>query len=132
MKITPETPLYTIGVVEDLVEIPQRILRFYEEKGVIKPSRSVSNRRLYSQLDLDKIRYVHYLHRIKRVNLAGIREIFHLLDNLKESERTKLIAEFEEEMSTLSAEKRKLYEETSLPPEKEIGEHEKEKEIHDG
>ncbi len=111
VKINPNAPLYSIGVVEEILKIPQRILRFYEEKGVITPSRSDSNRRLYSQKDLEKIEYIHYLTHIKRVNLAGVKEIFDLLDKLKDPEREKLIRAVEEEIKLLPKEKKKIYQE---------------------
>ncbi len=108
IEIDPAAPLYSIGVVEDIVGIPQRILRLYEEKKVIKPSRSDSNRRLYSMRDIEKIKYIHFLTHIKKVNLAGVREIFNLLDKLKDSERAALIAGLEQEIKSLSDEKKKI------------------------
>lgn len=111
VHIDPAMPLYNIGVVEDILKIPQRILRLYEEKGVITPSRSDSNRRLYSKRDIEKIEYIHFLTHIKKVNLAGVREIFHLLDKLKESEREALIADLEKEIKALSEEKKRILKE---------------------
>lgn len=108
VDIDPEMPLYGIGVVEEILGIPQRILRLYEEKGVIKPSRSDSNRRLYSRRDLEKIEYIHYLTHIKRVNLAGVREIFELLDKLKDSERKSLMAGVDKAVRELSGEKKMI------------------------
>lgn len=106
-NIDPDKPLFPIGVVADILDVPHQILRKYEEKDVIKPSRSNTNRRLYSQNDIQKIEYIHYLTSIKRVNLAGVREIFNLLDKLKEEEREKLRMEVEKEIRDLSEEKRK-------------------------
>ena len=106
-KIDPDKPLFPIGVVADILDVPHQILRKYEDKEVIKPSRSNTNRRLYSQNDIQKIEYIHYLTSIKRVNLAGVREIFNLLDKLKEDEREKLLVEVEREITNLSEEKRK-------------------------
>lgn len=111
VDINPQMPLYSIGVVEEILQIPQRILRLYEEKGVIKPTRSETNRRLYSQKDLEKIEYIHYLTHIKKVNLAGVKEIFDLLDKLREDEREKLIHSVEEEIKSMSEEKKKLFKE---------------------
>jgi DNA-binding transcriptional MerR regulator len=107
-KIDPDKPLFPIGVVADILDVPHQILRKYEEKEVIKPSRSNTNRRLYSQNDIQKIEYIHYLTSIKRVNLAGVREIFNLLDKLKEEEREKLRVDVEKEITNLSTEKRKI------------------------
>ena len=95
-EIDPSKPLFTIGIVADILGIPQRILRAYEEKEIIKPSRSVSNRRLYSLRDLENIEYVHYLTQVKKVNAAGIKVIFSLLGKLKEKERKKLLVVVEQ------------------------------------
>jgi MerR family transcriptional regulator/heat shock protein HspR len=107
VKIDPDKPLYPIGVVADILGVPQRVLRAYEEKEVIKPSRSDSNRRLYSQRDIEKIEYVHYLKQIKEVNLSGIKEIFSLLDKLREEERQKLMSYVERETKSMPEEKKK-------------------------
>lgn len=109
VSINSSMPLYSIGVVEDITGISQRILRLYEEKGVIQPSRTDSNRRLYSLKDIEKIEYIHYLTHMKKVNLAGVREIFNLLDKLKKSERDKLITGVEKEIQSFSEEKKQIF-----------------------
>ncbi|MCA9395697.1 MAG: MerR family transcriptional regulator [Candidatus Omnitrophica bacterium] len=111
VEIDPDMPLYSIGVVEDILGIPQRILRAYEEKGAIRPSRSDSNRRLYSQKDLSKIQYIHFLTHIKKVNLSGVKEIFDLLEKIPAEAREKLLAASEREIQTLSDEKKKILQE---------------------
>lgn len=120
VNIDPNMPLYSIGVVEDILKIPQRMLRFYEEKGVIKPSRSDSNRRLYSKRDIEKIEYIHFLTHIKKVNLAGVKEIFELLDKLKDAEREELVADVEEKIKALSEEKKKILKEAEGAVQKTI------------
>ena len=115
MDLDEKKPLYSIGVVEDILGIPQRVLRFYEERGVIKPSRTDTNRRLYSKRDLEKIEYVHFLTHIKRVNLAGVKEIFGLLDKLKETEREALFIQMRTELESLSEEKKRLLKESEPP-----------------
>ncbi|CAE6491169.1 MerR family transcriptional regulator/heat shock protein HspR [Nitrosomonas nitrosa] len=120
VKIDPDMPLYSIGVVEDILGIPQRILRTYEEKGVIRPSRSDTNRRLYSQTDLSKIQYVHYLTHIKKVNLSGVKEIFDLLGKIPAEAREIILAESEQEIQALSEEKKKILHEGAEDIEKEI------------
>lgn len=111
VEIDPEMPLYAIGVVEDILGIPQRILRTYEERGVIRPSRSDTNRRLYSQKDLSTIQYIHYLTHIKKVNLAGVKEIFDLVNRLPKDIRNQLLSESETEIQKLSVEKKKILQE---------------------
>ena len=109
VSINSSMPLYSIGVVEDITGISQRILRLYEENGVIQPSRTDSNRRLYSLNDIEKIEYIHYLTHMKKVNLAGVKEIFNLLDKLKKSERDKLITGVEKEIQSFSEEKKQIF-----------------------
>jgi MerR family transcriptional regulator/heat shock protein HspR len=108
-EIDPNKPLYPIGVVAEILGIPQRILRAYEVKEVIKPSRTYTNRRLYSQNDIQKIEYIHYLTYIKKVNRAGVKVIFDLLDKLRDEEREKLMADFAHEIKTMGEEKKKIF-----------------------
>jgi DNA-binding transcriptional MerR regulator len=94
-----------------MLGISKRILRIYEEKEIIKPSRSESNRRLYSLNDIEKIEYVIYLAHIKRVNLVGVKVIFRLLDKLKDKERQKLMSDFKEEIKQMNEEQKRLLQE---------------------
>jgi DNA-binding transcriptional MerR regulator len=94
--------LFPIGVVANILGVSNRILRNYEKQDIIRPTRSNTNRRLYSKNDIQKIEYIHYLNRIKKVNLAGIREIFVLLDKLKDEKREELLREVTEEIDNLS------------------------------
>jgi MerR family transcriptional regulator, heat shock protein HspR len=75
LKIAPEEPVYVIGVVCKLVNIPVWTLRQLDKAGVVKPKRLGSRHRLYSFKDLKKLEYVHYLMEEKRVNIHGIKII---------------------------------------------------------
>ena len=90
--LDPDRPLYPIGVVAEILRIPQRILRAYDEKGIVTATRTVTNRRLYSLRDMQKIEYVDYLTHVRRVNLAGVREIFNLLDQMTEEKREEVMS----------------------------------------
>lgn len=107
-EIDPEKSLFPIGVVADILGVSNRILRSYEKQNIIRPSRSSTNRRLYSQNDIQKIEYIHYLNTIKKVNLAGIKEIFNLLDKLTDEKREELLREVGDEIKNLSDEKKKI------------------------
>lgn len=120
VEINPEMPLYSIGVVEDILGIPQRILRTYEEKGAIRPSRSDTNRRLYSQKDLGKIQYIHFLTHIEKINLPGVREVFNLLEIMGDAEKEKVLAGADIEIKALSDEKKKILHEGAEEIETEI------------
>lgn len=119
-KLDPNQPFYPIGVVADILGISPRILRVYEEKEVIKPQRTNSNRRLYSQNDIEKIEYIHYLTHIKRVNLSGVKVIFTLLDKLKEKERAKLMSDFRKEIEKMGEDKKRILREGEEEITKEI------------
>lgn len=75
LKISPEEPVYVIGVVCKLTDIPIWTLRQLDKAGVVKPKRLGKKNRLYSLKDLKKLEYVHYLMEEKRVNIHGIKII---------------------------------------------------------
>ncbi len=72
-------PLYNISIASKLVGVSPRVLRSYEEAGLIKPHRTEGKTRLYSERDIRKMIVIHYLHKEKEVNLAGIKIILSLL-----------------------------------------------------
>ncbi len=75
IKISPEEPVYVIGVVCRLTEIPVWTLRQLDKAGVVKPKRLGRKNRLYSLKDLKRLEYVHYLMEKKHVNIHGIKII---------------------------------------------------------
>ena len=68
-------PLYMIGVVAEMLEVHPQTLRFYEKKGLLRPSRSVGRTRMYSQEDVDELGRLLRLTRDMGVNLAGVEVI---------------------------------------------------------
>ncbi len=75
LKIGPEEPVYVIGVVCKLVDIPIWTLRQLDKAGVVRPKRIGKKNRLYSLRDLKRLEYVHYLMEKKRVNIHGVKII---------------------------------------------------------
>ena len=71
-------PVYLISAVAEILNIHPQTLRQYEREGLIKPSRTNGKIRLYSQKDIDHIRYVLTLTRELGVNLAGVDIILQL------------------------------------------------------
>ncbi len=71
-------PVYLICVVAEILNIHPQTLRQYEREGLIKPSRTNGKIRLYSQKDIDHIKYVLTLTRDLGVNLAGVDIILQL------------------------------------------------------
>ncbi len=75
LKISPDEPVYVIGVVCKLVNIPVWTLRQLDKAGVVTPKRAGRKNRLYSLRDLKRLEYVHYLMEKKRVNIHGVKII---------------------------------------------------------
>jgi MerR family transcriptional regulator/heat shock protein HspR len=64
-------PIYTIGVVAEMLNLHPQTLRMYEKKGLIHPSRTVGKTRMYSEEDVEEIARMVWLTRDLGVNLAG-------------------------------------------------------------
>ena len=72
------TPLYTIGIAAELLDVHPRTLRLYEGSGLLKPARR-NNRRLYSDHDLAWVRCIRYLIHHKGLNQEGLRRLLALI-----------------------------------------------------
>lgn len=72
--LSKTTPLYTIGIAAELLDVHQRTLRLYEESGLLKPARR-NNRRFYSDYDLTLVRCIRYLIHQKGLNQEGLRRL---------------------------------------------------------
>lgn len=79
-------PVYLISAVAEILNIHPQTLRQYEREGLIKPSRTNGKIRLYSQKDIDHIKYVLTLTRELGVNLAGVDVILQLNKKIVELE----------------------------------------------
>jgi MerR family transcriptional regulator/heat shock protein HspR len=77
-------PLYTIGVVADMLKLHPQTLRMYEKKGLIRPSRTVGQTRMYSPEDVEEIARVTRLGRDLGVNLAGVEIILKMRRRMQE------------------------------------------------
>ncbi|MEK7234432.1 MAG: MerR family transcriptional regulator [Elusimicrobiota bacterium] len=77
VKRTTATPVYAIGAASRLTGIPIWTLRWIERHGLLRPSRTGGRQRLYTDVDLARLREVRGLMELK-VNLAGIRVILRL------------------------------------------------------
>lgn len=71
-------PVYLISAVAEILDIHPQTLRQYEREGLIQPSRTNGKIRLYSQKDIDHIKYVLTLTRELGINLAGVDVILQL------------------------------------------------------
>jgi MerR family transcriptional regulator/heat shock protein HspR len=75
---------YTISAVAELYDIHPQTLRLYEREGLLKPSRSVGNTRLYEDSDLERLEVILSLTRDLGVNLAGVEIILNMRRKIEE------------------------------------------------
>ncbi len=78
---------YTIGVVSETYGLHQQTLRLYEREGLLKPSRSKGNTRLYTDEDLVRLETILSLTRDLGVNLAGVAIILDMLERMDNMQR---------------------------------------------
>ena len=80
-------PLYMIGVVADMLKVHPQTLRFYEKKGLVRPSRTVGQTRMYSADDVEEIARLLRLTRDLGVNLAGVEIILKMRRRMLEMQK---------------------------------------------
>lgn len=73
---------YTISAVAEQFEIHPQTLRLYEREGLLKPSRSEGNTRLYTDADLERLEVILSLTRDLGVNLAGVEIILNMREKM--------------------------------------------------
>jgi MerR family transcriptional regulator/heat shock protein HspR len=78
---------YTISAVADHYGIHQQTLRLYEREGLLKPSRSEGNVRLYTDDDLERLDVILKLTRDLGVNLAGVEIILNMREKMDQMQR---------------------------------------------
>ena len=71
-------PVYMIGIASELIGVHPQTLRMYEQKGLLRPRKSIKNTRLYSQEDVELGRYIKKLTQELGMNLAGVRKVIDL------------------------------------------------------
>jgi MerR family transcriptional regulator/heat shock protein HspR len=95
-----DEPVYLISVVASILDIHPQTLRQYEKEGLISPSRTQGRMRLYSQRDIDKIKFVLQLTRKMGINLAGVDVILKLKEQM--DAMNKEIKDLREELSKVN------------------------------
>src|SRR5262245_16141512 len=78
---------YTISAVSDYYGVHQQTLRLYEREGLLKPSRSEGNVRLYTDEDLERLEVILKLTRDLGVNLAGVEIILNMREKMDQMQR---------------------------------------------
>ncbi|MCC7102265.1 MAG: MerR family transcriptional regulator [Fimbriimonadaceae bacterium] len=111
-------PLYMIGVASRLCGIHPQTLRQYERLGLVIPSRVGQKNRLYSELDIDRVRRIQRLTQEVGVNLAGVEIILRLLEDMEKT-REDMETQFEAYRSEVEERIRNLLANSNLPIRKE-------------
>lgn len=75
---------YMISSVAEQYEVHPQTLRLYEREGLLKPSRSEGNTRLYTDQDLERLEVILHLTRELGVNLAGVEIILNMREKMGE------------------------------------------------
>jgi MerR family transcriptional regulator/heat shock protein HspR len=88
-----------ISAVAEQYEIHPQTLRLYEREGLLKPSRSEGNTRLYTPEDLERLEIILKLTRDFGVNLAGVEIILNMREKMEAMQ-----AQIEEFVKTLNEE----------------------------
>ena len=83
----PDRPRYMIGVAADLVGMHPQTLRIYEQRGLVRPQRTAGNTRLYSDLDVERLRLIQRLTTELGLNLAGVERVLAMEDELQRMRR---------------------------------------------
>ena len=102
MRPEDNEPRYVISVAARMLGIQTHSLRYYEKLGIIEPSRSSGNIRLYSDKDIAYLKQLKALMNDLGINLAGVEVILRLAERLAELQRR--IDELESELRQLKEE----------------------------
>jgi MerR family transcriptional regulator/heat shock protein HspR len=78
---------YMISAVAEMYGIHPQTLRLYEREGLLKPSRTEGNTRLYTDEDLERLEFILNLARDLGVNIAGIAIILQMRERMEEMNR---------------------------------------------
>jgi MerR family transcriptional regulator/heat shock protein HspR len=105
--VSPDEPLYMIGVAAKLCDLHPQTLRMYERLGLVRPARGPNKNRMYSQADIERLRQIQRLTQELGVNLAGVEVILNLLDKM-EKMRQEMEAEIQRMRRLVEEQARRL------------------------
>jgi len=92
-------PRYVISIAARMVGVRSHTLRYYERIGIVEPSRSRGNIRLYSERDVAQLRRVKTLVDDLGVNLAGVEVIIRMVQRMLELQNQ--VQELESELDRM-------------------------------
>jgi MerR family transcriptional regulator/heat shock protein HspR len=99
---------FMISVVSRRFDVHPQTLRLYEREGLLKPSRTEGNTRLYSEEDVERLSRILRLTRELGVNLAGVEVILQMQEAMEAMEKdfNQLLASLRDEMTRRQEESR--------------------------
>ncbi|HEY1207339.1 MAG: helix-turn-helix transcriptional regulator [Bryobacteraceae bacterium] len=102
MAKTKGKAAYMISAVAEQYQIHPQTLRLYEREGLLKPSRSEGNTRLYTQEDIARLEVILKLTRDFGVNLAGVEIILNMREKMAaiEHQVEEFVATLNEQLAT--------------------------------
>jgi MerR family transcriptional regulator/heat shock protein HspR len=78
VEVASDRGVFMISVAAELAEMHPQTLRMYEARGLIEPSRSPKGTRLYSALDVERLRRIQQMTAEIGLNLAGVERVLAL------------------------------------------------------
>jgi MerR family transcriptional regulator, heat shock protein HspR len=81
--IDSERGVFMISVAAELAEMHPQTLRMYEARGLITPSRSPKNTRLYSQRDVERLKRIQRMTTEEGLNLAGVETVLQMEERVE-------------------------------------------------
>src|SRR5271170_2177186 len=105
MAKTKSKAAYMISAVAELYAIHPQTLRLYEREGLLKPSRSEGNTRLYTAEDVERLEVILHLTRDLGVNLAGVEIILNMREKMDQmqSQIQEFVASLNRELASRTA-----------------------------
>jgi MerR family transcriptional regulator/heat shock protein HspR len=109
---------YMISAVAEQYGVHPQTLRLYEREGLLKPSRSEGNTRLYTAEDVERLEVILHLTRDLGVNLAGVDIILNMREKMgqMQSQIQEFIATLNSELAARTARTQATEERTWLIP----------------
>ena len=83
---THDEPVFIISVAARMLGVRTQTLRYYERLGLVEPSRTRGNQRVFSRRDIERVQRIRDLMGDLSVNLAGVEVVLKLLERLQSLE----------------------------------------------
>jgi MerR family transcriptional regulator/heat shock protein HspR len=109
---------FMISAIAEQYEIHPQTLRLYEREGLLKPSRSDGNTRLYTESDIERLEVILHLTRDLGVNLAGVEIILNMREKMEQmqSQIGEFVATLNREVAARTVRQPESSTRTSLVP----------------